>query len=57
MTRAVMEAAVLALVAEFLGAITGSRPPVERSQFPPHMKLELDRLVDGLIQVAKEGLT
>ncbi len=54
MKRAVMESAVVALVAEFIGAVTRVKPPVERELFPPEMKPALDRLCDGLMQLAKE---
>jgi hypothetical protein len=50
----VIEASVIALVAEFVGEVTGLRPPVERELFPPHMKPALDRLCDGLMQIMKK---
>jgi hypothetical protein len=49
-----LEGAVVALVAEFIGAITGTRPPLERALFPPEMEPALKRLCDGLIQVVRE---
>jgi hypothetical protein len=49
-----LEGAVVALVAEFLGEITGMRPPWERRLFPPEMEPALKRLCDGLIQVVRE---
>jgi hypothetical protein len=49
-----IETSVIALVAEFLGEVTGLRPPVERELFPPHMRPALDRLCDGLMQIVKE---
>lgn len=52
--RRMMEAAIVALVAEFIGELTGLRPPLERSLFPPHWTPALNRLCDGLMQVVKE---
>lgn len=52
--RARLESAVVALVAEFMGAVTGMRPPMERRLFPEHMEVPLQRLCDGLIQVVQE---
>jgi hypothetical protein len=52
--RVRLEGAVLALVAEFVGAVTGLRPPIESAVFPPEMRPALDRLCDGLIQVVHE---
>jgi hypothetical protein len=54
MKRDLMEAAVIALIAEFVGELTGLRPPSDRALFPRYMEPALTRLVDGLIQVAKE---
>lgn len=48
------EAAIIALVAEFVGDITGLKVPTERELFPENMKPALNRLCDGLIQVSKE---
>ena len=49
-----LEGAVVALVAEFLGNITGLLPPLERRLFPPEMEPPLKRLCDGLIKVVHE---
>jgi hypothetical protein len=46
-----LEGAVVALVAEFMGTVTGTRPPLERTLFPPEMEPALKRLVDGLIKL------
>jgi hypothetical protein len=52
--RARLEGAVIALVAEFMGTVTGTRPPMECALFPPEMRPALARLCDGLIQVVHE---
>jgi hypothetical protein len=52
--RARLEAVVLVLVAEFVGDLTGLRPPTERSLFPPEHEPALWRLCDGLIQAVRE---
>lgn len=52
--RLLMEAAMVALVAEFVGAITGLRPPLERRLFPQQHEPALNRLCDGAVQVVKE---
>ncbi len=52
--RARLECAVVALIAEFMGAATGTRPPLERHMFPSEMEPALKRLCDGLIQVVHE---
>jgi hypothetical protein len=54
--RVKFEAAVIALVAEFVGSLTGLRPPLERALFPPDQEPALARLCDGLIQLARECL-
>jgi hypothetical protein len=53
--RALLEAATIALVAEFIGEITGLRPPLERELFPPEWRSALNRLIDGLQQLRKES--
>lgn len=50
-----MESAMVALVAEFVGSITGLRPPLERRLFPPEYEPALKRLCDGAVQVVKES--
>ena len=52
--RVRFEAAVVALVAEFVGSLTGLRPPLERALFPPDQEPALKRLCDGLIQLVRE---
>lgn len=52
--RAFLDATTVALVAEFIGEITGTRPPSERSAFPPEWEPALQRLCDGLVQAVKE---
>jgi hypothetical protein len=52
--RVRLEGAVVALVAEFMGAATGLRPPSDRAGFPPELEPALKRLCDGLIQVVRE---
>jgi hypothetical protein len=52
--RVRFEAAVVALVAEFIGSLTGLRPPLERALFPPDQEPALNRLCDGLIQLVRE---
>lgn len=49
-----LEAASVALVAEFIGAITGLRPPLERNLFPPEYEPGLRRFVDGMVQLVRE---
>jgi hypothetical protein len=49
-----LESAVVGLVAEFMGRITGLRPPLERRLFPPRMEVPLKLLCDGLIEVVRE---
>jgi hypothetical protein len=48
------EAAVVALVAEFIGSLTGLRPPLERALFPPDQEPALTRLCDGITQLFRE---
>ena len=52
--RARFEAATIALLAEFISALTGLRPPSERALFPPDKLPALQRLCDGLLQVLRE---
>jgi hypothetical protein len=47
--RTKFEAALIALVAEFIGSLTGLRPPLERALFPPDQEPALNRLCDGII--------
>jgi hypothetical protein len=49
-----MEAATIALLAEFVADLTGFRPPSEGELFPAAWRPALDRLCDGVIQAAKE---
>lgn len=51
--RELIEAQAIALVADFVGDITGLKPPVERKLFPPYMRPALDRLVDGLLKITR----
>ena len=50
-----MEKAAVALVAEFIGAITGLRPPLERELFPAQYEPALKRLCDGMVQLVREA--
>ena len=47
-------AATIALIAEFIGSITGTRPPSEAHLFPAEWQPALDTLISGLEQIAQE---
>lgn len=50
----IMDSAIRALAVEFIGAITGLRPPAEKEAIPSHMRGAFVTFSDGLRQLANE---
>lgn len=56
-TRKRLESAIVALLAEFVGTVTGTQPPLERTLFPAEMEPALKQLCDGLIEILAKALS